>query len=407
MKYTDKQRAEIAQYAILHGNSKAAKKYSSMLKKKINERTVREFVKKFKTLRKNTPADTPIESLASLREGRPLLLGNVIDNALKRYIRKVRLNGGVVNRKIVIGAAKGSIKSKGKRSMLKEYGGSLELTRTFAQSFLRRIGFVKRKGTKAARKLPDDFPALKLRYLHRVAKCVGQHNVPPEMVVNIDQTGAPIVPVSNWTLAEEGSRQVPIVGKEDKRQITVLMGASAAGELLPPEVLYQGTTTQCHPNFDFPPEWDIHHTGNHWSNTGCMARYVDTILGPYMTKKREELGLPDDQQGLIILDVFKAHQVKEVIEAMHDKNMRTVFVPGCCTGELQPLDLSVNSRFKALMSESFTNWYADEVAEITGEDIDGDDLDQEVAPNKVDLRLTYLKPKSCQLVAEIHRHSRP
>lgn len=277
----------------------------------------------------------------------------------------MRLNGGVVNRKIVIGATKGIIKSKGKRSMLKEYGGSMELTRTSAQSFLRRIGFVKRKGTKAARKLPDDFLALKQRYLHRVVKCVGQHNVPPEMVVNTDQTGAPIVAVSNWTLAEEGSRQVPIVGKEDKRQITVLMGASAAGELLPP---------------------------HHWSNTESMACYVDTILNPYMTKKREELGLPDDQQGLIILDVFKAHQVMVVIEAMHEKNMCTVFVPGCCTGELQPLDLSVNGCFKALMSEAFTNWYADEVAEITaGEDTDGDDL-EEVAPNKVDLRLTYLKP---------------
>ena len=60
--------------------------------------------------------------------------------------------------------------------------------------------------------------------------------------------------------------------------------------------------------------------------------------------------------------------MKEVLEATHDKNMLTVFVPGCCTGELQLPDLSVNGRFKTLLSEAFADWYADEVAEITAED---------------------------------------
>jgi hypothetical protein len=42
------------------------------------------------------------------------------------------------------------------------------------------------------------------------------------------------VPVSNWTLAEEGSKQVAIVGLEDKRLITVVMACAMDGSLVPP-----------------------------------------------------------------------------------------------------------------------------------------------------------------------------
>ena len=35
-------------------------------------------------------------------------------------------------------------------------------------------------------------------------------------------------------MAEEGSRQIPVVGKDDKREITALLAATAAGALLPP-----------------------------------------------------------------------------------------------------------------------------------------------------------------------------
>jgi hypothetical protein len=41
--------------------------------------------------------------------------------------------------------------------ILDESGGHIKLNRKWAESFMRRIGFVSRKGTKAARKLPFDF----------------------------------------------------------------------------------------------------------------------------------------------------------------------------------------------------------------------------------------------------------
>ena len=45
-------------------------------------------------------------------------------------------------------------------SLLKKYGGCLEFSRAWAQSLMSRFGFVMRKGTKAARKQPDDFSTI-------------------------------------------------------------------------------------------------------------------------------------------------------------------------------------------------------------------------------------------------------
>ena len=62
-----------------------------------------------------------------------------------------------------------------------------------------------------------------------------------------------------------------------------------------------------------------------------------------------------------------------------------MFVPACCTSELQPLDLSVNSKLKALMKNSFSRWYAGEISDALGEN-------QSLSEIKVDLRASIIKP---------------
>ena len=45
-------------------------------------------------------------------------------------------------------------------------------------------GFVKRKGTKAARKLASDFENVKADFLARIKNNVIEHKIPADMVVN-------------------------------------------------------------------------------------------------------------------------------------------------------------------------------------------------------------------------------
>ena len=100
-------------------------------------------------------------------------------------MRKRHLAGGIVNRAIVIAAATGVVQHNNP-TILCSHGGSLELGKKWADSILLRMELVKRKATKAARKVPPDFADIKLAFLQRVAEVLHENEVPPELVINWD-----------------------------------------------------------------------------------------------------------------------------------------------------------------------------------------------------------------------------
>ena len=82
-------------------------------------------------------------------------------------------------------------------------------------------------------------------------------------------------------------RETSLKGLDDKREI---MAVTLSGTLLPPQLLFEGKTDRCHPAINFPDEWDIFHTENHWSNTSTVLRFIYKVINPYLHKKRVELG---------------------------------------------------------------------------------------------------------------------
>lgn len=381
--YDDDVKAKIAKYACENGNKRAAEKFAQTLGHPVIESTVRNFKRAYLEKLRICKDPDAVTELPHGNRGRPLLIGDFDDEVIE-YIQQLRCAGGIVNRNIVIAAAKGIISHKNP-SLLKEHGGSIELGRKWAESFLHRRGFVRRKATKAARKHPPDFPQLKLAYFDRIKSEITDNDIPMDLLFNWDQTGTKLVPVSNWTMAEEGSKQVPVVGKDDKREITVLLTVTASGHLLPPQVIYQGKTDGCHARITFPDGWHVTHSESHWSTERTMLDFLDHVIIPYVAATRSKHGLADDHPALAVFDVFAAHRCSSVLKKLQDNHIHQVFVPAGCTGELQPLDVSVNEEFKSLLKESFSRWYACEVQQS---------LDQGIALEniKIDLKASLLKP---------------
>ena len=126
------------------------------------------------------------------------------------------------------------------------------------------------------------------------------------MVINWDQTGIKYVPVSQWTMVEKESKRVELEGVNDKRQITAVFAGSLTGDFLPVQLVYEGMTSKCYPNgVDFPADWLISATPNHWCNEETMLLYITKVIVPYLQQKKKEMGLPDDQSSLVIFDEFK------------------------------------------------------------------------------------------------------
>ena len=398
--YSEILRAKIAKYANEHGLSAASRHFSKELDRRVPITTVETFRNTYRkeiAVCKRDPADVTI--LPKKRSGRPFLVPSEIDFRVRRHLTALRDAGGVVNRRITICTGVGVLRAL-KPSLLPENGGSLVLGRPGAESILRRMDFVKRKGTKAAKKLPENFLQVKADFLERVAAVIEEYSIPPQLVFNLNETGLPIIPVSEWMLSCKGQAQVPVIGLEDKRQITAVLTCSVTGKLLPPQLLYQGKTTRCHPaKVAFPPEWDIWHSESHWSTHETIKRLVGTVLVPYTEKIKEQLGLPATQKSLLILDVFRAHRTDDVLDELRSSGFILQYVPANCTSELQPLDLSVNSMYKGTLKDRFTYWYAQKVADAMNLHNNIQAVVNAVQP---DLKLSVVKPLHAGWTMDTH-----
>ena len=138
------------------------------------------------------------------------------------------------------------------------------------------------KGPRLQKKIPPNFDDVKQGFVDRIADVVREFHIPPDLVINLDETGLKIVPVSTWTLEKKGVTQVPIVGIEDKRPITAVLATTLDGQLLPPQLLYEGRTNRCHPTVVFPKEWDIFHSKNHWAPSIKLESVESCALNRFM-----------------------------------------------------------------------------------------------------------------------------
>ena len=101
-----------------------------------------------------------------------------------------------------------------------------------------------------------------------------------ELVVNADQTGLNYLTVSRTGRFFKGAKEVLRLANDDKRQLTAVLAGSVSGQLLPPQLIYTGTTEACLPanrtELRFK-DWDFTYSANHWSNEERQEDYVNNV----------------------------------------------------------------------------------------------------------------------------------
>ena len=124
-----------------------------------------------------------------------------------------------------------------------EGGIKVKLTDDWAKSLLKRMGYVKWKACSKAKVDVERYEQLKDEFLLEIKVIVNMDEIPPELIINFDQTALNYVPVSHWTMDQEGAKRVEVVAKDDKRQITAVFAGSSSGHFLPPQLIYEGKTS--------------------------------------------------------------------------------------------------------------------------------------------------------------------
>ena len=260
----------------------------------------------------------------------------------------LRKTGGVVDTSVVIGAAEGIVSTK-KPGLLAKHGGHIELSKSWVQSLFHRMGYVKRKGSNAGKVTIGHFEEVKQIFLADITAVAFMNDIPPQLILNWDQTAIHYVPTGQWTMHKAGEKIVPIANSDDKRQITAVLAVTMNGEYLPPQLIYQGKTTRCHPVVSFPHQWDVWHSDNHWSTEETMGRYIRNIIVPYVSTARKNLNLAGTFPALAIFDSFRGQTTPEIYDILKQNNIMAVQVPAHCTDKLQPIDVSLNKPLKDQM----------------------------------------------------------
>ena len=172
-------KVEIGRYALIHGTKSAIDRFSKVYTKYSLKRTT---VNGWKESCKKKKNDQPIAPIQ--RKGRPNLVDDEMLKKMKDVIVGSRLAGTAISRKMVIVIATRVIKANDP-NILREFGGSLELTEGWARSVLKSMDWVKTKGTTGKVEPCSKFLEVeKFTFQRAVAKADSDHDTPMELVLN-------------------------------------------------------------------------------------------------------------------------------------------------------------------------------------------------------------------------------
>ena len=74
------------------------------------------------------------------------------------------------------------------------------------------------------------------------------HNIPASLRVNSDQTQLVYAQGCGLTWAPHGSKQVAVVGSEEKQAYMLLVSIAADGSVLPFQAIYEGSSWRSRPS---------------------------------------------------------------------------------------------------------------------------------------------------------------
>jgi hypothetical protein len=175
--------------------------------------------------------------------------------------------------------------------IMAENGGDYTMSRSFIKKWVKqKLNWVFRKPCSDAGKLPRNWQDMGKNTFLRLDYLTFLHHIPPELVINADQTSAHLQPVGNErTYAVKGQPDVSVKGRQDKRQVTCLNACSANGDFLPGQIIFAGRTSLVVPKGHEAPKlkgegWDLTQTENHWSSVETMQRFVEHIYVPYINQ---------------------------------------------------------------------------------------------------------------------------
>ena len=175
----EKVKREIENHALTFRTLSAIKK----IFRKVSEIYVLELLNNWKN-----KCRTGGDKFAFQKVGKP----NLLDDHLIKKVKDIAIGscqaGGVINRRQIVNIEKDVVRANNP-DILKEFGGTVELTNQWPRSVLPDLKWSKQNGTTGKRKAAPQFlPKEKFTFQRVISTAISSHDIPNFLVLNIDQT---------------------------------------------------------------------------------------------------------------------------------------------------------------------------------------------------------------------------
>ncbi|KAJ7222719.1 hypothetical protein C8J57DRAFT_1253667 [Mycena rebaudengoi] len=255
--------------------------------------------------------------------------------------------------------------------LLDKFKVSERYVRTFFASVM---DWTPRKATRQARHIPEDAPNLIKRTFFRLRYAILTGRIPPELIVNANQAGNYLLPSSGHTFHDRGAKQVDVVAKDEKRAYTMMLASTPSGDFLPIQAVWAGKTRGSLPDDEAEGYEDVMDRGfifssakskkktSHFSTFSTMEEWVRDIIAPWCAKiLQSRPDLDDDQLMVVYIDIYPVHIGEEFRTHIFSSYpyLILIFVPGGCTGLLQPADVGLQRVAKHLLKQDSLDYLVD------------------------------------------------
>ena len=125
---------------------------------------------------------------------------------MKDLVTGVRMDGGVISRKMVIAIDTRFIKANCPSKL--DFGSHIALTEGWARGVLKSVEWSKKKGTIGKIEQSKQFLLEeKLTFQRRIASIIEEHDISKEFILNLDQTPLSYLSTGKYTIIQKVQRQ--------------------------------------------------------------------------------------------------------------------------------------------------------------------------------------------------------
>ena len=181
-------RKEAGKYALLHGTNATVQRFNKVYPKYTFVRTT---IYNWKLKMKKEKDEK--------KKGRPNLVSDDFMKKIKTIMIVTQAAGTAISRRIVMAIGNGVVRSNSP-TLLKENGGSLELTEDWAREVIKSMNWTKRKDTTGKIEPSKQFLLEeKLTFQKKISGVIFEHDIPKELIINSDQTPLSYVSPGKYT----------------------------------------------------------------------------------------------------------------------------------------------------------------------------------------------------------------